>query len=151
MPRKKTFAESYSWDGKPVIFVFGSNLSGVHGAGAAKAARNRHGAEMGVGVGPTGAAYALPTKGYAPRLPTLSVEEISRHAKDFKDYAVRCEYRSLFQLTAVGCGLAGHHPRDIAPLFADCPNNVLLPPEWRSFLDRLPDERFWRYGQFKDS
>lgn len=44
------------------VFVFGSNPGGVHGAGAAKTARDMFGAQTGVGEGMTGNAYALPTK-----------------------------------------------------------------------------------------
>lgn len=44
------------------IFVFGSNPTGIHGAGAAKVAREQFGAKAGVGEGLTGNSYALPTK-----------------------------------------------------------------------------------------
>ncbi len=131
------------------IFVFGSNLSGIHGAGAALYARQHHGAVLGVGVGRTGQAYALPTKGQNTArpgqravLPVLPLQQISVHANLFRLYAQ--DHPQLeFQLTAVGCGYAGYSAAQIAPLFARCPPNVLMPPEWRDQLSALPDQRFW--------
>ena len=43
------------------IFVFGSNLRGMHGSGAARVAMNRFGAVWGKGVGLQGRSYAIPT------------------------------------------------------------------------------------------
>ena len=43
------------------VFVFGSNLAGHHHGGAARMAHECFGAEWGVGVGPTGQCYAIPT------------------------------------------------------------------------------------------
>lgn len=110
-----------------MIFVFGSNLAGRHGAGAALHARIMCGAEYGVGVGRTGDAYAIPTKDKNIR--TLPLDEIAPHVEDFKEYA-RAHSGLKFQVTRVGCGLAGYTDQDIAPMFKDCPNNCVLPPEW---------------------
>jgi hypothetical protein len=43
------------------IFVFGSNLEGMHGGGAARAAYNKFGAIWGQGVGLQGQSYGIPT------------------------------------------------------------------------------------------
>lgn len=126
------------------IFVFGSNASGRHGKGAALHARKHHGAETGVWRGPTGSAYAIPTKGQYPQLAVLPPEIIAAHAADFCAYAAQ-NPQLEFQLTAVGCGLAGYSPADIAPMFAAAPANVFVPPEWREELSHLPPERFWSY------
>jgi hypothetical protein len=111
------------------VFVFGSNLAGRHGAGAALAARRQHGAEYGVGVGPTGWAYAIPTKD--EQLRTLPLAEIQPHVDEFLRYA-REHPDKVFYVTRVGCGLAGYTDRDIAPMFALAPSNCDLPTEWAS-------------------
>lgn len=113
------------------IFVFGSNLAGIHGAGAALYARQHYGAVLGVGVGPTGHAYAIPTKDQ--RLRTLSLGAIAPHVSDFIAHAV-ARPRMLFQVTAIGCGLAGYKVPDIAPLFARAPENCLLAPDFAIWL-----------------
>lgn len=109
------------------IFVFGSNLAGRHGAGAAKFAAQFYGAEYGIGEGITGKAYALPTKD--ANIKTLAFEDVQWHCQQFLDYARRTR-DSLFQLTRVGCGLAGLRDEDMAPLFKTAPENVLLPGHW---------------------
>lgn len=106
------------------IVVFGSNLQGHHGLGAALFAKNNCGAEMGIGVGPTGFAYAIPTKKYNIR-DRLSLAEIKPYVDDFIKYA-KDHPEHLFDLTKVGCGYAGYSEMDIAPLFKDCPDNVRL-------------------------
>jgi hypothetical protein len=90
-------------------------------------ARKHHGAVYGIGEGRTGNSYAIPTKDRELR--TLSIEEIARYAARFIAYA-RQHPHLEFQLTAVGCGLAGYQPPQIAPLFRDVPANVTLPPEF---------------------
>lgn len=110
------------------IFVFGSNLAGRHGAGAAKCARNHYGAEYGVGVGRTGDSYAIPTKDYS--IKTLPLDRIQGFVRDFKVYALH-HPELEFNVTRIGCGLAGYTDNDIAPMFKDSPSNVLLPKEWR--------------------
>lgn len=114
---------------KVTVFVFGSNLAGRHGKGAALAARREHGAVYGVGIGRTGNAYALPTKDASIR--TLPLETIARYVGDFLEYA-RAHPDLSFQVTRIGCGLAGYREEAIAPLFADAPANCLLPEGWRT-------------------
>lgn len=89
------------------IFVFGSNLAGRHGKGAALWARQHRGAIYGQGVGPQGNAYAIPTKDH--RLRVLPLDVIAGHVHEFLKYAgERSDLR--FQVTPVGCGLAGYRP-----------------------------------------
>jgi hypothetical protein len=113
------------------VFVFGSNLAGRHGKGAALHAYKHYGAIPGIGAGPMGNSYAIPTK----RTPyeSLPLDEITVYAQAFIAYAAEHPETS-FQLTAIGCGLAGYKPEDIAPLFRNAPPNVMLPPE---FVDAL--------------
>ncbi len=115
------------------VFVFGSNRRGVHGAGAARDAQAFFGAEPGVGEGLQGQSYALPTKD--ARIRTLSIPDIRAHVDRFLAFAAS-RPDLTFVLTPVGCGLAGHHPADIAPLFAVAPPNVRIPPEFARYLTR---------------
>lgn len=114
------------------IFVFGSNEKGVHGAGAARTAASLFGAEFGVGEGPTGRCYAIPTKDRQLRV--RSLDEIRISVGAFLEYARR-ESGLDFFVTRVGCGLAGFHDADIAPLFRGAPSNCHFPSEWSSWLE----------------
>ena len=115
------------------VFVFGSNTRGRHGAGAARFAVEHHGAVEGVDEGPTGNAYALPTRtfnayGEIESLPFKEVEEIVKQFLGF----TRLRKETTFMVTRVGCGLAGFDDRDIAPLFFEAGANVLLPGRWEA-------------------
>lgn len=114
--------ESSSPVASETVFVFGSNLAGIHGAGAALHARRCWGARLGVGVGFTGRAYALPTK----RVPRegLTLPEVAAHVRDFIA-AARCRPQIRFLLTRIGCGLAGFEERAIAALFVGASSNVV--------------------------
>lgn len=128
------------------IFVFGSNLSGIHGAGAALYARRHYGARNGVGNGRTGDAYAIPTKDYDVAT-SLSLTRIKVHVTEFLHYATK-HPELTFRLTAIGCGLAGFTAEQIAPLVRYAPDNVRLPPEFKSAVgQKLPQERFWSYDE----
>jgi hypothetical protein len=111
-----------------MIFVFGSNLSGHHGAGAARHAYIHYGARYGIGIGRTGESYAIPTKD--ERIRTLPLSRIQGYVEEFIKYAK--EHPELdFQVTAIGCGLAGYTPHQIAPMFVGAPDNCHLPIGWR--------------------
>jgi hypothetical protein len=112
------------------VFVFGSNLAGRHGKGAALDARIRHGAQLGVGEGPTGNAYAIPTK--TGDLRTRSLDDIRVSVARFKAYA-SSRPDLTFQVTRIGCGLAGYRDDQIGPMFSDAPGNCVLPEEWLRF------------------
>lgn len=118
------------------IFVFGSNLAGRHGKGAALWARRHRGAIYGQGVGPQGNAYAIPTKDHHLRV--LPLHLIRAHVAAFLDYA-RQRPGVAFELTPIGCGLAGYRADQIAPLFSDAPANVRLPEAFRAVLIAGPD------------
>lgn len=127
-------------DGKHV-FVFGSNLGGYHGAGTAYQAKKNWGAVNGIGIGPQGNAYAIPTKD--SRLEVLTLSEIETHVARFVAYAASIENQNLtFLVTAIGCGLSKYKPKDIAPMFRDAPENCVLPEEFIEVLkpsDTAPD------------
>lgn len=115
------------------IFVFGSNLRGAHGAGAAKAAAEFYGAEYGVGVGRTGRSYAIPTKDRNIR--RMDLLEINEYVCDFVDYVLANPNEQFF-ITRIGCGLAGYRDEDIAPMFHQIAENVncSFPEEWAPYL-----------------
>lgn len=112
------------------IFVFGSNLSGRHGKGAAKTALG-WGAKWGQAAGLQGRTYGIPTKDASIRR-TLTTEEIKPFVDDFIEFA-KSRKDLIFLVTEVGCGLAGLKPKDVAPLFEKAidAENIYLP------------ERFW--------
>lgn len=112
------------------VFVFGSNLQGHHGGGAARAALNKFGAIWGQGVGLQGQSYAIPTM-------QGGVETFRPYVEQFIDFAK--EHTELFfYVTRIGCGIAGFKDQDIAPLFKNALNvaNICLP---KSFADLLKD------------
>lgn len=111
------------------VFVFGSNLAGMHGGGAARVARLRFGAVMGKGVGMQGRSYAIPTM-------QGGTETIRPYVNDFIAYAK--EHPELtFLVTPIGCGIAGFEPEDIAPLFEKASNveNIWLPKSFWEVLE----------------
>lgn len=113
------------------IFVFGSNMRGVHGAGAALTAKQRYSAQQGVGEGLTGRAYALPTKDI--NIQTLSLPFIRMHVGAFKTFAMLNKDKKFF-VTRVGCGLAGYSDKDIAGFFVGSPTNCRFDIQWKPYL-----------------
>lgn len=114
------------------IFVFGSNLAGRHGAGAASFARRFFGAVYGEGEGRTGNAYAIPT--LDGNFGKLQLYRIHRAVHEFIDYAT-AHPELTFYVTRVGCGLAGFDDSVIAPMFKQVPSNCQMPIEWKPYLD----------------
>lgn len=106
------------------IFVFGSNLAGYHGGGAARIARENFGAVWGQGVGLQGQSYAIPTM-------QGGVETIKPYVDEFIDFA-RTHAQYTFLVTRIACGIAGFRPSEIAPLFANAIDveNVILPEDF---------------------
>ena len=110
------------------IFVFGSNLEGEHGGGAARTAREKFGAIWGQGTGLQGQSYGIPTM-------HGGVDEIQPHVDEFIHFAM-AHPELIFLVTRVGCGIAGFHDSEIAPLFAgakDIPN-IHLPESFWNIL-----------------
>ena len=129
------------------VFVFGSNLSGIHGGGAARTAM-KWGAEWGNPSGLQGNTYAIPTKSHGI-LRTLTLDEIAPYVTEFilfaKDYPEK-----QFLVTEIGCGLAGLDPKDVAPLFLEAWTlpNVSLPKKFqkiRAWYFSNEDKKL-RYG-----
>ena len=107
------------------IFVFGSNLQGLHGGGAARLAYEKFGAIWGQGVGLQGQSYGIPTM-------HGGVEDIKPYVDEFIEFA-KSHPELTFLVTRIGCGIAGFRDEEIAPLFKECIeiDNVILP---RSFV-----------------
>ena len=119
------------------IFVFGSNLAGIHGAGAARFALKHYGAIMGKGVGHVNNSYAIPTKDV--HLVPLPLDEILTHVNVFKQYA-HDNLDKEFILTRIGCGLAGYSNADIAPMFRGHSSNCYFDSAWAPYL---PHAKYW--------
>ena len=111
------------------IFVFGSNLAGMHGGGAARIARLHFGAVMGKGVGLQGQSYAIPTM-------QGGVETIRPYVNDFQDFA-KHHPEMQFLVTPIGCGIAGFEAEDIAPLFEEAKEmkNISLPESFWEVIE----------------
>lgn len=120
-----------------MIFVFGSNLAGRHGAGAAKFAAQKHGAEYGVGFGVTGNCYAIPTKD--KHLNVLPLDVVELYVNSFLAHA-KLKSQTDFQVTQIGCGLAGFKSSQIAPLFSNATDNCYFDTAWEEWL---PGKKFW--------
>lgn len=114
-----------------VVFVFGSNLAGIHGAGAALYAKKYCGAKQGIGLGREGMSYAIPTKDKS--IKTLPIDAIRPYVKSFLEYANNHSWE-VFMVTPIGCGLAGYSVGDIKPLFFEhdvgVGYNVLFTKDW---------------------
>lgn len=106
------------------VFVFGSNLQGHHGGGAARVAQMKFGAIWGQGVGLQGQCYAIPTM-------QGGVETIKPYVDEFIAYASQHPDKQ-FLVTPIGCGIAGFRAEEIAPLFKDAKNieNISLPEDF---------------------
>ena len=113
------------------IFVFGSNLAGSHGGGAARLAYNRFCAVLGLGSGIQGQTYAIPTMQGGVESIKPYVDEFIRFAKEHN--------RLSFLVTRIGCGIAGFRDEEIAPLFTEAidVNNIILPME---FVENISPE-----------
>ncbi len=111
------------------VFVFGSNLAGMHGGGAAYVAFKKFGAIMGCGVGLQGQSYAIPTM-------QGGVETIKPYVDEFITF-VADHPELFFYVTRIGCGIAGFRDKEIAPLFAKAIGleNVCLPETFVKVLE----------------
>ena len=123
------------------IFVFGSNLAGAHGGGAARLAYNRFGAVWGEGVGLHGQTYAIPTMQGGVDTIKPYVDAFIRFAKEHS--------RLTFLVTRIGCGIAGFRDEEIAPLFKDAIDveNIILPKEFVENIS-LDGERCYNLERF---
>ena len=110
--------------GENEIFVFGSNLSGMHGGGAALLAYRKFGAIWGQGVGLQGQSYGIPTM-------QGGVETIAPYVDEFIAFA-KAHPELLFYVTKIGCGIAGFTEEEISPLFTQAHgiDNIILPRGW---------------------
>ena len=124
MEQKRTTPEFITSLEPNEIFVFGSNLKGMHGGGAAYIAYRKFGAIMGQGVGLQGQSYAIPTM-------QGGVETIRPYVDEFIQFAKQ-HLELTFLVTRIGCGIAGFTDDEISPLFAEAHGveNIVLPPNW---------------------
>jgi hypothetical protein len=111
------------------IFVFGSNLAGLHGGGAARIAFNYFGAVWGKGIGLQGQSYAIPTM-------QGGVETIKPYVDEFVAFA-KINKKCTFLVTRIGCGIAGFKDEEIAPLFKEAASqdNIVLPESFVNIIN----------------
>ena len=124
MSKKRTTPEFITELKPNEIFVFGSNLGGMHGGGAARVAYLKFGAIMGQGVGLQGQSYAIPTMQGGVETIRPYVDEFIKFAEEHQDLT--------FLVTRIGCGIAGFMDEEISPLFAKAHDmdNIVLPEGW---------------------
>ena len=113
------------------IFVFGSNFQGAHMGGAARVAKEKYGAVWGIGEGLQGQSYAIPTM--------EGLENLAPAVQRFTSFA-RQHKELKFFVTAIGCGIAGYQPEEIAPMFLDAAYlpNVYLPLSFWKVIMKIP-------------
>jgi hypothetical protein len=124
--KMKTTKKLSKGEGKPRIFVFGSNREGHHGAGAAREAVDKWGAKHGQADGLQGSSYAIVTTELRPDEDAVEVSEVRCNIRRFIHFAER-HPELEFYVTPVGTGLAGFKRSEILPLFeAEAPSNCIL-------------------------
>lgn len=128
------------FDHTKAIFVFGSNEGGYHGAGAAKFALERKGAILYTPFGLQGQSFAIPTKDASIRN-TLPLDDIRGYVNTFLVMAADKHKDLQFQVTRIGCGLAGLRDDEIAPMFTHAPENCWFDEAWKDYLD--DSAKFW--------
>lgn len=131
MEKLKYTPENITELGPDEIFVFGSNLAGMHCGGAARVALEKFGAVMGQGVGPQGQSYAIPTM-------QGGVETIKPYVDQFIELAREWD-QNTFYVTRIGCGIAGFKDEEIAPLFREALElyNVRLPESFVKIIKNV--------------
>ena len=128
---EKRFTPNFITELKPnEVFVFGSNLSGFHGGGAALVALEKFGAVWGQGVGLQGQSYGIPTMQGGVETIVPYVDEFIQFAKEHPELT--------FYVTRIGCGIAGFRDQEIAPLFSKAMQleNVILPKTFWEELEK---------------
>lgn len=129
-----------------MIFVFGSNEGGIHGGGAARFAYKERGARWGLSYGHFGQSFAIPTKGFKMIRnhegrnsesmvvgDTLPLGRIEDYVRGFLAYALG-HPELTFQVTCIGCGLAGLKHSDVAPMFKGATKNCHFDLKWAVWL-----------------
>lgn len=124
MEQKRVTPERITELAENEVFVFGSNLAGAHGGGAALLAYRKFGAIWGQGVGLQGQSYGIPTM-------HGGVDAIKPYIDEFIEFA-KTHPDLTFLVTRVGCGIAGFTNEEISPLFAKAHtvDNIVLPAGW---------------------
>ena len=113
-----------------IIWVFGSNMKGYHGAGAALIAKQKFGAPDGLFMGQCSRSYAIATED--SNLKPLQMKAIVPQIEKFVEHTINNPGFNFF-VTRVGCGYAGYTDDQIGPLFAKCGGNCSLAEQWRQY------------------
>lgn len=110
------------------VFVFGSNMNGAHGGGAARTAHEKFGAVWGIWNGITGQSYAIPTLG--KKLEKLPLSLIQSYLNELTEYAIENPNKE-FLLTPIGTGIAGFSFAEINSILPELPPNVIKVGDWQ--------------------
>ena len=116
------------------VWVFGSNVTGIHAAGEARMAKNNFGAVYGVSEGRMRDSYAIPVK--SKNLQSLPIPTLQDNVARFFEHVKSCP-RERFYITKVGCGTGEYKDELVAPLFMDAPPNCSFSADWKHHLERL--------------
>lgn len=144
LPREPRVGE----DGRVRIFVFGSNEKGIHGGGAARAAREKHGAILGQGFGLQGNAWGIPTCSLPTGEPNheIPLEKVAGYVSSSIEEWKNAPANWDFIVTQIGCGLAGWKIEEMAPLFKDAPESCQFDTDWKPVflaLDGADKRKYW--------
>ena len=141
-PSKIGASEQGSEPEKKLVFTFGANERGIHGGGAARIAREKYGAILHQGFGPQGNSFAIPTcsKPTGEAGFEIPFERMKYYVDCFLLYAKR-HPELEFQVTMIGCGLAGWTKEEMAPLFLNAPDNCKFDTAWQPILG--DDRKYW--------
>lgn len=116
---------------KKMIFVYDTNLKGIETKGSSQVAREKFEADSNITNGPSGRAYAIPTKD--KNLSILNLDKIMTYVEEFKNYA-RANPDSTFLVTKIGTGYLGHYDQAMASLFKGSPKNCKFHFTWEQYL-----------------
>lgn len=114
------------------VFVFSSNLAGIHNKGSAKTAMLKFGAKFGRGIGVSGTSYGIPTKDYD--IVTLPLDVIETYITRFIKFTKELKTVEFF-VTPIGTDLSAYSDAQIAPLFKTAGTNCIFPEQWRIYLE----------------
>lgn len=113
------------------IFVFGSNLAGLHSIELPLFAKTAFGAAVGIGFGITGYSYAIPIKDRFIRF--LTLKEIKVSVDAFKAYTHEHPDKK-FWVSHIAIERRGYKHFEIGPLFRGCNTNCVFPDHWKPYL-----------------
>jgi hypothetical protein len=125
------------------VFVFGSNTQGIHGAGSAKVAYTKFGAQWGNSEGPQGDSYAIATKDLTKKIhPSVSVQKIVIQIKSLYYFAEAHPHLDFYiPYKGSGTNLNHYHPAEMAIMFDQppIPENIIFEESFAKLITNGKD------------